>query len=329
MPIPYRPVSQKQLLQERFAEEARADRQKKSQERRVAITEAAEAKNKDAMLERMSSLKVNTNARSQKYATFTENVRIALFEHAIYKVFYEAMTKVEANLDRKIMSEGVMHALAYTFIHENNGPAPLMANMNNRGNTSYFLSEMKKIVDKNFKAVLESINKDDPDSFNISSDIMQGFKDEISTHVEYCDVTDSIADRVTSAITDFFETNASDKEKIVAALTATKEKIDSLKTDDESLKESYARLGRRYVMDIRNKPKTVFAEMVHIMAESVIKNDDLKEEFMTEDNHIDVERLVNKVSMMYGFLETVNTMRLIRVDDKYVQSVLESMRLGE
>lgn len=329
MPIPYRPVSQKQLLKQRFAEEARINKQIESQKQKNVITEAAEAKSRDSMLEKMSSLKVNSAKRAEKYAAFTENVRIALFEHAVYKVFSEAMNKVEGNLKRSIVSESVMHALTYNFIHENNGPAPLMANMNNHNSSTYFLSETKRIIDRTFKAIIESIDKNDPDTFNISSDIMQGYKDEISSHVEYCDVADNIADRVTAAITDFFKSNAEDKEKIVAALSATKEKIDSLKTDDEALKESYARLGRRYVTDVRNKPKTVFTEMVHIMAESVLKDEKLKDEFMTESNRIDVERLVNKVSMMYGFLETVNTMRLIRVDDKYVKSVLESMRLGE
>ena len=328
MPIPYRPVSRKVLLQERFDEEARLNRRAKAEEKRRAIKESAEAKNRDAMIDKLTSQRVNPAKRDDKFASFTESVRITLFEHAVYKVFYEAMKKVEGNLNREIISESVMHALTYSFIHENGGPSVLISNMNHRGNTTYFLSETKNLVDKAFKSIIESVDRQDVDSYHIKPEILTEFKHGVDCHICDCEVTENIADRVTAAIEDFFKTNAEDKEKIVSALTATKEKIEALNTDDEQLKESYTRFAKKFVADIRNKPKSLFAEMVTAMAESVIKNDELKKEFMTEDNHIDVARLVNKVSMMYGFLETVNTMRLIKVDDKYVQSVLESMRLG-
>jgi len=329
MPIPYIPVSKKVLIEQRL-DEINKDRViRENANRRERIRQAGERSvHEDTML-KITSAKNNASRRQQKYMSFTENVRIALFEHALFTVFNEAMKKTEEKVGKSIVDEGTVHALTYNFIHENGGPSVLMNNMYNNGHTSYFLGEMYNIINKHMKVVIEGIDKANIDTFSVAPKDMADFKNDVEEHCKKCDMSESIADRVTDSIVEFFKTNKEDKDKIVAALTMTKEKIDDMNGEDtEDIKESYIRKTKRYVAGIRNKPKNVYGEMVQLMAEAVVKNDDLRAEFMTEGNHIDMDRLVNKVSMMYGLLETVNTMRLIKVDNKYVQSVLESMRLG-
>lgn len=322
MPIVYRPVPQKVLIEE--ANEARKLEAIREQRKlkREAIAEADMQSLRESTLD---TLKTHTSRRD-KYAGFTERVRNLLMEHALSSLFEDVLAEVASRTGGSGYSPSIVHSMCYTFITENNGSSNLLNNMKGKGKGTYLLAETYNIINSTFKSILEYVDREDPNTYTISNDVMSTYKDSLHKHYEECELAENIANRVTAAITGFIERNADDKKSIVNALTATKEKIDSLKTDDESIKESYARIGKRYISDVRNKPKGLFSEMVFSMTESVMSHKDISKEFLTEDAHIDMDKIVDKVTMMYGFLETVNALRLVNVDEAYIQEVLDSIK---
>ena len=318
MPIVYRPVSKKVLINEAIAENKRLDRelkQKKKEEQ--AKLEAVNHIHETSI----NMIKKRADARD-RYAGFTEGLRNTLMEDAIYELYSSAMKKVEDRINKTFVNEGTMHALTYEFIHENGGAAPLIYQMRNR-HASQFMLELSSVIGKTFSTMLEDVIPNDPETYHVDNDMMKKY----NSAVKDCGVeemSDCIADRVAKAIEDFIDQNARDKNQIIMVLDKTKEKVDSLHTDDESLKESYARIGRRAITEIRNRPKGLFTEMVSTMAEGVMKDKDLQREFM-EAGHIDIDKIVNKITLMYGFMETVNTLQLVKIDNEYITNLLESM----
>ena len=259
-------------------------------------------------------------SRYRKYTAFTEQAKDALLEHVIFTLASKALQKVDAAQGTHIMENSnnttALHASIFQFIHENGGSSSVLAHMRMHGNT-YYLTETYKLIDNTFRKITESVDKDHPDSFVIANDINDGFKKAVDS--EDTDVmSEVISDRVVAAITQFVEDNAKDKESIVNALTATKEKIDALDPDQEDIKESYSRLGKRYVTDVRNRKHGLFNEMVSAVAKDVVKNKELHEAYMNGGT-IDIPKIVDKVTIMYGFLETVNTMRLAKITPKYIR----------
>ena len=62
------------------------------------------------------------------------------------------------------------------------------------------------------------------------------------------------------------------------------------------------------------------------MCESCMKNQELSEEF-TENGKLNVPKIVDRMQVMYTFIETVNTMNLYKVDEAYMQNLIESLRV--
>lgn len=266
-----------------------------------------------------------------RYATFSENVKVNLLAEVVSDITRSAMQKINENMENPIFSEQDMYsnvtAITYQFIRENGSGSGLLYNMVRKPTTMY-LEDMHSLIKSTHRAVLEGIstNLDDDGTgdFKMSPQMHDDFKHHSKEIFGRDDLIESIADRVTASIKDFIQQNAEDKEKIVNALSATKTKIDSLKGASDELKESYARIGRRFITDVREKKHGLFNEMVVSMSKGIMKNDTLREEF-TENAHLNVGRIISKVATMYTFLETVNSMRLIKIDEAYIKEVLDSL----
>ena len=313
---PAKPTSKRDMIKLRMGEHQ-------------AITEsAAAAKEAEAKAQRQNAKIMESvfrnreqqTSRFAKFTAFTETTKDQLLEHTIFTLASKALKKVDEAQGTDLMSEQnnitALHSMIYKFIHESGGSSAVLAEMRMKGKT-YYLSSTHQLIQETFKKIVESVDKEDPDTFTVAGEITNGFKSAMES--EDTDVmSEVISDRVVAAITQFVEDNAKDKNAIVNALTATKEKIDALDPDQKAIEESYSRLGKRYITDVRNRKHGLFNEMVSMVAKDVIKNKDLHEAYM-EGASINVGKIVDKVTLMYGFLETVNTMRLVKVTPEYIK----------
>ena len=53
-----------------------------------------------------------------------------------------------------------------------------------------------------------------------------------------------------------------------------------------------------------------------------MKNKSLRESYSNGDN-LDMNKIVNTARTMYGFLETVNSLQLVRVTESYIKEMLK------
>ena len=315
---PAQPTSRKEMVNARIREynnsinEATVLQEQKEEQ---------ETRKRNAIYEVMYKNRENQTSRYRKFTAFTERARDMLFEHTLYTLCSESLRKVDKARKTSIMesydNNSALHAMIYKFIHENGGAAALLSKIRLNTNSTYYMDTIRQINESAFKAILESVDKDDPETLEIDPSITEKFKKDVAS--EDTDVmSDEISSRIVSAIGDFVEGNIKDKDAIAAALEKTKEKIDDIPDDREDLKESYVRLGKRFITDVRARKHGLFNEMVSMLSKEVVKNKALHEEYM-DGTHVNVGKIVDKTILMYGFLETVNTMKLIDVTPEYIK----------
>lgn len=141
-----------------------------------------------------------------------------------------------------------------------------------------------------------------------------------------------IRTRVADAEETFIRNNAEDKKKIDELLDKISTNVKTVETmaeknpkkaevAQESAFENKKKLNAIYT----DRPLTVFEKMARIHHENVLKNEAIKENYI-EEGVFDVDLVVENAKVMYGFLETLNTIQIANVDTKYITNVLEGMR---
>lgn len=292
----------------------------------------ADQKAKKAFKEGQSIMEASMRRETmqKKYADFSEAVKGKLLNTAINDIAVRAMVKINESLDREFFTttdSNNLAAICASFIHENGEASGMLYNLKHRGQTQ-FLSELAKDIKSTHRTILETIDTMDPDSYAVGDQVMADYRDKVKGEFGQEELVDSIADRVVAAMKDFMTQNAEDKQHIIDAMQATKDKMEALKKEGkpEEVQESYKNLTRKYITSIRESKKGLFNEMVMTMSKAVVKSDNqaVKDTFM-EGAHLNMEKIVKSVATMYTFVETVNSMNLVKVDGDFVKSLLESM----
>lgn len=259
-------------------------------------------------------IKANTTSR---YHTFSETVRTSLLTEAIYKIFSESTPNYIRDVPE---NRNIMRAIVSEYVNEH-GYNDIMSRMKKASNT---MSSIHNVIVESSRAILEDVDKTNPETFTIDMDD----KDEFFKQLEYNNadsVTDAICDRVSDTIEDFVTANTKDHEDITAALKQAQEKIDNVDPNNEELKEYYQSKAKRYINEINNAPKSVFHSMVTAMCEGIMKDKSSHAEFITE-GHLNMDKIVNRVRIMYTFMEMLNTSRLDTIDEVFIETTISDLK---
>lgn len=280
-------------------------------ESKIAIQEAAIANfNNDLYAKHISGAD-----RSTKFVKFSESVKKSLLTECLSRLYEGAANYTLKSVD----SSAIGKSLVTKFIEEN-GTEPLLRSFKTK---TLLLSEYNRIVTKYHKLVLEAVDKENPDSFIIDTTVKDNFFDELDM-TEPDDVIINIRTRVADAVQSFIDSNVADKLDMKDIIQAVQDKVATAKIDE--VKESYSAQGKRAINDLRSKPKNVFGAMVSNMVETVMKDTALKAHYSTTANKLDIDRIVENCELMYTLLETVNTAKIVNVDEAYISLVLTSLK---
>lgn len=254
---------------------------------------------------------------SVRYHSFSETLRNSLVVEALYNIY-------KNSVDPLILTENantsIMRAIVNEYVQET-GYDTILDRMRT---ASVYMSDLYRTITESTKKMLEVVDKSDPDTFRVTPEM----KDEFFAKLNYNDseaITDAIHSRVSDAMSDFVNSNARDHEDITTALQHAQDQIDNVQDDNKELKEYYEMKGKRAVNEILMQPKNAFHNMVKSMCESVMKHSDSHAEFMTE-GHLDMPKIVDRVSLMYTFMEMLNTTRLDKIDKTFVENVISDLK---
>lgn len=194
---------------------------------------------------------------------------------------------------------------------------------------SLALSEFASIIECTHKEVTKKCDVTDMDSLIVRKSDLDAFYSKIDKASD-SETTKVIADRIAKAEEEFVTKNIEDKKKLEDLATQAQEKINNVKekdTDTENaIKQEYANLYKANAAKLRNRKKGILESIVLRASKAIATDDSIRNNFINESGRLEMDRIIEMAEVMYTFLEMVNTMNIKRVDEKYISSVLESVK---
>ena len=282
------------------------------------INEAKEleiTRDRNSHIDNIYSQRENRIKLERAYNTFIKDTKTSLLSECMYTL----MNKACGYQQNEVQADIIKRNLVNNYIEEQ-GVDRILSSF--KGKT-FMLSEFARIIESTTKSILEKVDKNDTDTFNIEQEEKDKFFDELNfDDVE--EVSSAIKKRVSDAVDEFMYSNIKQKEELKEILTASKEKIDSSK--NEEVKESYNILAKKAITNLKAKRKVnIFESMVVSLAEASLKNENLKELY-AKDNKLDMDSIVENVTIMYTFLETLNSAQIHNVNESYISDVLKELK---
>ena len=266
--------------------------------------------NEDIFLLRENKLKVE-----REYKKFILDTKKTLLSECIYSL----MDRSIGYQHDKVRADVIKRNLVNNFIEEQG-----VDNLLSRFRTeSFLLSEYARIVNKYTNIITEKCNKENTDTFVVDQEDKDKFFDELDME-DADEVATAIKIRVSDSVDQFVDSNIKQKEELKEILTQSKERIEASK--NEEVKESFNILAKKRMTEVREKRRTnIFEAMVFSLAEASMKNEDLKDIY-TKDGKLDMDSIVENCTIMYSFLETINSAKMINVNEAYIKSILAELK---
>lgn len=251
--------------------------------------------------------------KQRSFGEFSSNIKKSILKESM-KALYEA--SLPKNSDNTL-SKAIGSGLIESYVEDKGVDAILFKNRYN----SLFLSEMNRLVNACHKAIIESVDRDDPD-YTFNDSYKDTFFDSIKGE-DFDEISDSIRLRVSDAIEDFVQNNVNNKYDIEEVITSTKEKIDSAVygTSDE-LKQEYANIGKRRIEAIKNRKYGLLEAFVQKISKQALVNEAIGKIYTDENGKLNMDKIVEGATAIYTFLEMLNTAKFDTINESYVKDFL-------
>ena len=263
---------------------------------------------------------------AEVYGEFKMFVENTILQFVIEGLMSEALK--ESEMDE--IDLHMEHSLVKQYIEENGGA---MAILNKVKGKTALLDMIREEVEEEVEKIVDKCDKDDPTTFCIDKNDIAKIMDKLNNEDNFKDVKSAIAIRVTSAEDAFLNDNRAEKEQMQEIIQKAQDKIDKVNNDeymDDETKKAIAQeatmISKREMNRVReNKKRSIFDECVHRFSASCMKREGLKKNYVTEDGKLNMDRVVKTVRTIYGLMEAVQTSKLEKITDAYIDEVLASL----
>lgn len=254
---------------------------------------------------------------NKKYYDFSNKVKTVLLSECIGKIYKNSLPDMIDNKDSVLASTNYVD----NFIKEH-GVDILLGRFKTK---TLLLSELSLLVEKHHKKIIEKADKDDEESIVIDDEDRDEFLKDLDEKPTD-KISDIVKDRVEKSVDKFISDNAEDTEKIKEIISKSKDSIENAKSD--SIAESYKIIANKRLQKIKSsRNQSILEAMILNVSNSIYKNELLKEAFLNEeDASINIDKVLESVVVMYTFLETVNTTKMVDVDFKYLDSIVSELK---
>jgi len=259
----------------------------------------------------------------KKHANFKESVENYLMETAIGVVFDKIMEDQKADAE----DYAIGHNMIKNFVQEE-GYTNLIRRWTYK---NLLISEMarhceiyKDLIVETAEKVAKSNNNEDDVAYMMDSDLAERFVSDIKDLVPQRTIN-LIHKRVANSVQDFLSNNTENKLAIRDIYAKATEKANQLKDKSDAVKEAYINDAKARSAAIYRKPMNMLGAMVTNFSEAVMKDDDLRSHYLDENNHINMDAIVNANVVMYTVLEELNTMQMVDVSPQYIKRILKEI----
>ena len=294
------------------------------------INEACKKKEETAQIQAEKDAEAIQERRDNKYQKkiklqkFKKSVKDRLTEEAFQRIFDKCLGDCIFTDDN---TKEYSKSLVRGYVCEK-GSDDILLSIKNK---SLLLSELNECINNAYNTIMEKVDPNDENTFEVDSEDMDNFYDDLDME-NFDDVSSLIKTRVNTASAAFIQKNINDKIDLNDSMRETQERIKNLKQDVrqsdedfEEVKESYININRRKATKISERPRSLYEQMVYTMTESVMKNENLRNTLSNNDK-IDMDKIVESVNVVYTFLEMVNTLKIENINEEYISNVLKDMK---
>lgn len=281
---------------------------------------------------------------------FSEQVRADLLTKCLYDGMLKKVLKEQyANKHEKALAKN----LVKNFIKEH-GTINLINSFKNK---SVYLNEWYEDIVTYHDAIMEqatavavSVGIPEKNIFEIEDKTIKDFIIDTKDTIPH-DITKIITNRVEDAVSDFVDSNKKQKEELRKVYEKAKQKLDTIDNMDDTInsndplmqdfngdpnteldpkynvQQEAVRMIRSKQRSFREQAKNVFSIMTDNTLEVIHRNQIIKEAYTTGlNNRIDFQKLVNDTKVMYSFMECVNTLGIVDLDENEIASILNKMK---
>ena len=290
------------------AEQARALAENAGYTEATALKEAAENK-------RMLRLKA--------YPAFKESVENKFVGGFLWTLYEQVLDKNQASDFGKSIARGVVES----YVKEN-GAMNIVRNMNGK---SLYLTEAAQLIDSTIESVLEDVDKDNVDSYAINPEKEMEFYDSLDNS-ETDDITNTIRMRVVDAEEKMATDNIKDKLDMDEIMRSAADRINAVKTsnyegdisDESAEKQQQEAVSMsKYRMNkvANDRPRSVLEQMVRTNSKKVLSDNELRKVY-SENGQINFDKLIEATTAIYGFMETLNTLKIEYFDNESLKKMI-------
>jgi len=302
----------------------------KQRELEATLNEAAaEQKRKDEeqkyidRYDMMNAIRI----KRESFDDYKTNVKRALLTEALKRIYVGSIkgpTPDEIAIGEALVGQYVAERDVSEMIH-------------NFSNTS-LLENLGKLINKHYKIMTEDADMDNPDSMVITKDNLDDFYEELDDTEDMEDITNTIRLRVSNAEEEFVNKIEADKQNLKTIMQDTADRVQSSKEgldndyEEEPVEDIPEEIRQEAVMDAKRKVyalqsrhQTVFERMAKKLSESVMVDTDMREQFLGENGRLDMFKVIESTRCMYTLLEMVATLKIERVDEKYIEESINSI----
>ena len=287
-------------------------------------TSAGKAKRAMTATEIMTNKLKYQKEKFKKKAHFKEEVQNYLMETAIGVVFNKIMEDQKADAE----DYAIGHNVIKNFVQEE-GYTNLIRRFTYK---NLIVSEMARHCEIYTDLIVETAEKvgkvnkkeDEDICYMMDSDLAERFVNDIKDLVPQRTIN-IINRRVANSVQDFLAQNTANKLAIKDIYAKAEEKAQKLKDKSDAVKEAYINEAKIKTNQVYRKPTNMLGAMVASFSEAVMKDPELRSQYLDENNHINMESIVNANVVMYTVLEELNTMQMVDVSPEYIKHMLKEI----
>lgn len=272
--------------------------------------------------ESMDNLRYTKEKNNAKYRQFLSEAKTTLLTEAIFYFVNESFDR-SVTIDQRKQAEAVV----LNFVKEEGADKLL----NKYSTQTEFLANLSGIVNETYdKVVKEAKDAKKISAFNMKKSTTDAFYDKLQ-NISNTQVTNKIMDMVAQETENFIQQSVEDKNKMEEMAQKTKEKIDNIKARNpetkEAIKQEMVNTYNRESKLIRtNRPRSIFEEMVYHISNKVVKHKDLLDShYVNESGQLDVNKITENAKVLYTVLETLNTFKFRKFDNKDIQEIIQNI----
>lgn len=278
------------------------------------------SESKQYVLDRYNKEMIKNNSLLQK-----SNLKDAILEELVTAVLYDGILAPVLEMS---FANSHQHQLGYNiannFVKEH-GANKLLKEWKN---SNYYMQSMQEDVSNWYNYLVEYAEEKVKeglslkDAYQIEQDNINDFIITIKDNIPK-DIDETINERVADSIQDFIDDNKKNKADMEKIYMDAKSKMVS--DNDIGIQQEASMMAKRKENKILNRPTNVFGEMTKIMLESVHKISVLKESY-SNNNKLDFKKIMKDTEVMYTFLECLNTLNIVNVNESYITNMLLEMK---